>query len=129
MALSEAEIQNRRKYIGGSDARTVLEGDAAAWKALRLEKVADVRPEFPERQQLLMDMGTAVEPLILRELNRKVQLLTKELPHFVCPDEPVLAFTPDALTAETRAQLRALVQRLVETGYPRPARARMTAWP
>src|SRR5262245_40804849 len=102
MALSEQETQTRRKYIGGSDAKTVLEGDAAEWQALRAEKVDDVRPVFNERQLLLMDMGTAVEPLALRELNKKVPVLTEKLPHFVWKDDPILAFTPDALTAEWR---------------------------
>ena len=61
------------------------------------------------------------------ELDWLIDLVVGQL---VSPrDRASCAPTPDALTAETRAQLRALVQRLVETGYPRPARARTTAWP
>ena len=103
MALTEQEIQNRRKYIGGSDAKIVLEGDAAAWKALRDEKVNDIRPVFRDHQLLLMDMGTALEPLILREFNRKIPLgdLGSQR-HIVWKDDPFFAFTPDAITAERR---------------------------
>lgn len=103
MALTEAELQNRRKYIGGSDAKTVLEGDAKAWRALRAEKIDDVRPTFNAGQQLLMDVGQAVEPLILREFDKKVPLgLLGSQRHIVWKDDPILAFTPDGITAERR---------------------------
>jgi hypothetical protein len=101
MALTEQELQNRRKYIGGSDAKTVLEGDARAWAALRAEKVEDKRPTWDLKTQLLMDVGQAVEPLILRELAYKMPLITS-VKHMVWRDDPILAFTPDALTAERR---------------------------
>jgi hypothetical protein len=103
MALTELQIQNRRKYIGGSDARTVLEGTAEDWKALRAEKVDDVRPVFKDAQLLLMDMGTAIEPLILREFHRKIPLgPLGQMEHVVWKDDPFLAFTPDGVTAEKR---------------------------
>ena len=103
MALSETELQNRRKYIGGSDARTVLQGDAKAWLALREEKVHDRRPTWDQKTQLLMDVGQAVEPLILREFDKKVPLgpLGSQT-HIVWKDDPILAFTPDGITAERR---------------------------
>lgn len=101
MALSEAELQNRRKYIGGSDAKTVLQGDAKAWAALRAEKVDDVRPEFDLKTQLLFDVGQAVEPLCLREFNHKIPL-SGDTRHRVWRDDPILAFTPDGITAEKR---------------------------
>ena len=98
MALTEAELQNRRKYIGGSDAKIVLQGDAKAWKALRDEKVHDIRPTFDAKTQLLFDVGQAVEPLILREFDKKIPI--RAAGHRVWKDDPILAFTPDALTAE-----------------------------
>ena len=101
MALTEAELQNRRKYIGGSDAKTVLQGDAKAWRELYEEKINDVRPTFSQAHQLLMDVGQAVEPLILREFNRKVPL-GPSTPHMVWKDDPILAFTPDGITAQDR---------------------------
>jgi hypothetical protein len=101
MALTEAEIQNRRKYIGGSDARTVLQGDGEAWRVLRAEKVDDVRPTFDDKTQLLFDVGSAVEPLILREFNRKVPLGPNP-GHIVWREDPILAFTPDGITGERR---------------------------
>jgi hypothetical protein len=100
MALTEAELQNRRKYLGGSDAKTVLQGDAKAWRALRAEKVDDVRPVWDGKTQLLLDVGQAIEPLILREMDRKVPLTQAK--HMVWKADPILAFTPDALTLERR---------------------------
>jgi hypothetical protein len=106
MALSEAELQNRRHYIGGSDAKTVLQGDAKAWAALRAEKVDDVRPTFDLKTQLLFDVGAAIEPLILRELNHKIPL-GPNIKHMVWKTDPILAFTPDAITAEKREIVQA----------------------
>ena len=106
MALTEAELQNRRKYIGGSDAKVVLQGDAKAWQALRAEKVDDVRPSFDQKTQLLFDVGQAVEPLILREFDRKVPIL-QVVQHQVWKTDPILAFTPDAITAERREVVQA----------------------
>ena len=98
MALTLEQIETRRSYIGGSDARTVLEGDGAAWQALRAEKVDGVRPVFKPAQQLLMDMGTAIEPLCLREMNKKIPLRPLAADHhIVWKTDPILAFTPDGL--------------------------------
>jgi len=102
MALSAQEIQTRRNHIGGSDAKTVLEGDGAAWKALYDEKINNILPAFPPARQLLMDMGAAIEPLCLREFNRKIPL-APAVRHFIWKDDPILAFSPDALTAEDRS--------------------------
>jgi len=107
MPLTDAELENRRKYIGGSDARTVLEGDVAAWKALRLEKITGERPPIPERLQFAMDIGTAIEPLTLREFNKKVPLLADPPRHMVWKDDPILAFSPDGLTEEHREVVQA----------------------
>ena len=107
MALTAQQIETRRNHIGGSDAKTVLEGDAAAWQALYAEKVEGVRPVFPPARQLLMDMGQAMEPLCLREFNRKVPLAQTTPSHFIWKDDPILAFTPDALTAEDRLVVQA----------------------
>jgi len=101
--LTEQQLQERRKYIGGSDARTVLQGDAKAWLALREEKVHDKRPVWDAKTQLLMDVGQAVEPLILREFDRKIPLgALGSQRHIVWKDDPILAFTPDGVTAERR---------------------------
>jgi hypothetical protein len=102
MALSEEQIENRRKYIGGSDARTILQGDADAWAILRAEKVDGVRPIFPQAQQLLMDMGSAIEPLTLREFDKKVPLMFEPPPHMVWKEDPILAFSPDGITEQDR---------------------------
>ena len=104
--LSEADLQNRRKYIGGSDAKVVLQGDAKAWQALRAEKVEDVRPTFDGKTQLLFDVGQAVEPLILREFDRKIPIHF-ESAHQVWKTDPILAFTPDAITVERREVVQA----------------------
>jgi len=100
MALSPQQIETRRRYIGGSDAKTVLEGDGKAWQALRAEKVDGVQPTFPPAQLLLMDMGQAIEPLILREFNKKVPLSSITPGHIVWATDPILAFTPDGMTVE-----------------------------
>ena len=101
MALTAQQIETRRSHIGGSDAKTVLEGDAAAWKALYDEKVDGVQPVFPPARQLLMDMGQAIEPLCLDQFNRKVPLAPEPMPrHFIWKDDPILAFTPDGITEQ-----------------------------
>jgi predicted phage-related endonuclease len=104
MALSPEQIEKRRSYIGGSDAKTVLEGDGPAWERLRAEKVDGIRPEFKPAQQLLMDMGSAIEPLCLREMNKKVPLqpIASDY-HIVWKTDPILAFTPDGITYEDKA--------------------------
>jgi hypothetical protein len=99
MALTEAELQNRRKYIGGSDASTVLTGGAKEWAALRAEKVEDKRPSWDAKTQFLMDVGQAIEPLTLREFDKKIPLGPNK-GHTVWKDDPILAFTPDGITAE-----------------------------
>ena len=107
MALSAQQIETRRSYIGGSDAKTVLEGDGAAWQALRAEKVDGVVPTFQPAQMLLMDMGLAIEPLCIREFNKKVPLQPIAADyHIVWPDDPILAFTPDGITLQDRLPLQ-----------------------
>jgi predicted phage-related endonuclease len=70
--ISEAErkaapsaISDRRSYIGGSDARTVMGSDEAALIRLWREKRGEVEPEDLSRN-LLAQFGLATE-----ELNRR----------------------------------------------------------
>jgi hypothetical protein len=103
MALTEKQLQERRRGIGASDAITIMWGTAEDWRKLRAEKVDDVRPVFDERRQLLMDMGNAIEPLTLREFDRKHHRLRKLPPEYSVrwKVDPFFAFTPDGITAET----------------------------
>lgn len=59
--LTEEQRQERLKVIGGSDARKILSGD---WLELYEEKKGIREPEFTKDQMFLMDMGSAVEPVI-----------------------------------------------------------------
>ena len=109
MALSEAQLEARRSVIGGSDARTIMHGSAADWKALYEEKKNGVRPVFKPATHLLMDMGHALEPLALREFARKVGPLRVLPPEhgIVWKVDPFFAFTPDGLMAEEHAAVQA----------------------
>lgn len=59
--LTEDEIEQRRKGIGGSDAKMILDGK---WLELYEQKVLGIDPVFSVDQQFLMDLGHAVEPVI-----------------------------------------------------------------
>ena len=65
MVLSEEDMAWRAKGIGGSDARTIAEGSGDDWQRLKNEKINNVRPVFTKQQRFLMDLGTAVEPVVL----------------------------------------------------------------
>ena len=76
MALTEAELQARRKGIGGSDAKVIVGNDSKAWAALKDEKINDVRTQFDPDSRFRMDLGTAVEPVILDRLHDQAVKLT-----------------------------------------------------
>jgi len=62
----------RQAGIGGSDARVIAGGTAEEWAALKAEKIDGVRPVFTKEQRFLMDMGSAVEPIILNYLDEHI---------------------------------------------------------
>ena len=100
MALTAKQIENRRKGIGGSDANTIMWGDAAQWKALYEEKVNGVQPVFPQSRMDLMEMGHAMEPLTLKWFAREHHPL-KPIPadHVIeWQVDPFFFFTPDGIT-------------------------------
>jgi hypothetical protein len=61
MSLTALEIEQRKEGIGGSDARDILSGN---WLELWKIKKGIAEKEFTEDQRFLMDLGTAVEPVI-----------------------------------------------------------------
>ena len=102
--LTEKQIQARRLGIGGSDAMRVMWGTAQEWRELYDEKVSDIRPEFNEKTQLLMDLGNAVEPLTLKVFDKKhhkLRVLEREEMVYSKVD-PFFFFTPDGITADDR---------------------------
>lgn len=103
MALTEKQLQERRQGLGASDAIKIMWGDAKDWRELYEEKVNDVRPTFDDRRQLLMDMGSAIEPLTLRTFDAKHHKLRKLPAEYVLrwKVDPFLAFTPDGITIDT----------------------------
>lgn len=72
MVLSEEVLSWRRKGIGGSDARTIAEGSGDDWKRLKDEKINNIRPTFTRQQRFLMDMGVAIEPVVLDYIHANV---------------------------------------------------------
>ena len=61
MGLNAEQIEERRKGIGGSDAKTILDGN---WKELYRQKKGIEDLAFDDDQQFRMDLGTAAEPVI-----------------------------------------------------------------
>jgi predicted phage-related endonuclease len=100
MALTDEQKQARRRGIGGSDARTIMWGDQAAWEALYDEKVNGKPPVFSARQRLLMDLGNAVEPVIINELSKLMPLRPGPHPMVYSKLDNFLFFTPDTFTAD-----------------------------
>lgn len=64
--LTDAQMRFRDKGIGGSDAKTVMYGEAKDWITLAAEKRGEQQPKFTKQQRRLMDMGNAIEPLCLQ---------------------------------------------------------------
>ncbi len=99
MALSQRQLEARRKGIGGSDANIIMSGDIKDWRALYTEKTTGVAPVFPADRQFLMDCGSAIEPVALayysQRTGQKMEILPPE--HMVYwRVDPFFFFTPDA---------------------------------
>src|SRR5688572_12752416 len=70
-------FQNRRSYIGGSDARTIMGNDEAALLRLWREKRGEIEPEDLSNN-LIVQLGTATEDLNRRWYERNTgQVITE----------------------------------------------------
>jgi hypothetical protein len=98
MTLSTEHLEWRSLGIGGSDARVIAEGNAEQWQALKAEKVEGIRPVFSPDQRFRMDLGSACEPVLLRQLHDWVMPLGEHGVRVVFPSDPYLRCTLDALT-------------------------------
>lgn len=100
MAISEQQRQERRSYIGASDAAAACGLAPASWGvSTPLQLYRDKRGELPdEPPTLAMRRGTALEPVILQayseQTGSEVSEVTETLIH---PDHPWMACHVDGI--------------------------------
>ena len=65
MALSQKQLDERKYYIGSSEAKIIASADLEKWYELIEEKHNATSKVFPKSTQLRMDLGTYCEPFVL----------------------------------------------------------------
>ena len=73
--LTEQQRQERKKGIGGSDVAAIM--GASKYKTaidIYMEKTTDYEPQFTPEQKFNMDVGNAMEPVIVGEFIRRTGL-------------------------------------------------------
>ncbi len=63
--LSKAQLEERKHYIGSSEAATIASGDIEQWIELSEIKNGNVTKAFTKQQRFLMDTGSYLEEYIL----------------------------------------------------------------
>jgi hypothetical protein len=105
--LSQAKMQDRRGFIGGSDARTIMGGDEAALLRLWQEKRGEAEPEDLSAN-LIVQLGTVTEDLNRRWYERNtgnaVSSVQKHIQH---PIHKWMAATLDGLVEASGAVFEA----------------------
>lgn len=69
MALTQKQLEQRKHFIGSSDAMRIANGDHNEWHQLILEKRGEVTPHFDKATLLRMSAGTHLEPWIIDSVN------------------------------------------------------------
>ncbi len=72
------DSRDRRSFIGGSDARTIMGHDAAALFRLWQEKRGEIEPEDLSGQ-LIVQLGSATEPLNRRWFEKNTGQIVKDV--------------------------------------------------
>jgi len=65
MALSQKQLEERRYFIGSSDAKIIASADLEKWHQLIEEKHNATSKVFPKSTQRRMDAGSFLEPAVL----------------------------------------------------------------
>lgn len=103
MGLTDKELEERRSYLGGSDAAAAI--GLSPWKSplqLYKEKIGEEPDKDDEEDaNLPLHVGTLVEPLVIRKLEqkKKIQVLQRQAV-FVDPSWPVRRATVDGIGSD-----------------------------
>ena len=65
MVLSKAELQERKHYIGSSEAKIIAGGNLEEWRKLIEEKRGNIEKVFPKATRYKMDLGSYLETFII----------------------------------------------------------------
>ena len=69
MALTQKQLEQRKHFIGSSDAMRIANGDHNEWHQLILEKRGEVTPHFDKATLLRMSAGTHLETWVINTIN------------------------------------------------------------
>ncbi len=70
MSLTAKQLEQRRTYIGSSDAKTIYESDVYAWENLILQKRNGESIEFDKNARLRIDAGNHMESFVLDQFTK-----------------------------------------------------------
>ena len=65
MALTKTQLEERKHFIGSSDAKIIASGDYVEWHELMSQKAGILTKAFTKEQRILMDAGSHLESFIL----------------------------------------------------------------
>ena len=65
MALTKQQLNERKNFIGSSEAKIIAGGDFTAWAKLISEKKGESEPFITKQLQFMFDAGNHLESFVL----------------------------------------------------------------
>ena len=74
MALTQQQLNERKNFIGSSEAKIIASGDFKSWAKLISEKKGESEPLISKQLQFMFDAGNHLESFVLDAFGKNTKL-------------------------------------------------------